>query len=428
MLNTPVLSLGDAVLGFSYAAKNQQVFDRVYYHCLGFEADDFNVLPRPAKWARQNDKLSKILKITSSLVAYSWAYVFAYLFILARIFVHAAKKKHGNSFSGETNQVVVYAVCDRSCMVLSKIKTSTSPQVWIKPPGLKFSTDPERTLGLTVIDATSLLSRSEMVSAGLWALAAHRFIVNNQSVRLGLQSYAVVEWMLMLFATAKVSPKKILTSEHHDRWAVMADFYSSLSTKSGDDCRMELAQHGREYENTYQIIEKVAEERELPYRLENVYKIHVYNQEQLRIFEKHILKRGLAKEINLIVECLDQSIALTECVGDEFKVLIVGHPFCEEFQLEIYNRLFRGSSIRCFYKPHPTAGASKKIRTAGWQFIADTDFFPRVDLLVSYPSTLVDEYREAGIPAAIHHNGGIDGSLDVIVEEIKEHMNLLGVF
>lgn len=395
-------TFGEGEYGFAMAASNQYVFDQLYYKLLNLSAEDFNGLPRPSKWVKKNTLATKALRLISGLIAFSWCYFFSYIYIATRFLMYLPIGKRVVNRPGESINTLALAICDRSCAVLSSIITNSENIVWITPPGVKLSENTSKTIGSNVFDATSFLSRREMLEACKQAYAAHRYLVAEYGIGLGLQSYAVAEWMLMFRALAVISPNKILTAEHHDRWAVMADFYCSIVKENGNRCHFELAQHGKEYESTYQDIESITNKHGLPYRLKNLCKLHVYNHEQFSIFTKNIISLNLFNENNFLVDYLPFQINLTECSGDELKVLIVGHPICENFQVRLYNSLFLEKKITCFYKPHPTAAASSKIKSIGWRFISDDNFFPNVDLIISYPSTLTDEYKMAGIPSLVH--------------------------
>lgn len=418
-------TLGQGKYGFAMAASNQYVFDELYYKLLNLSAEDFNGLPRPSKWVKKNPLATKALGLISGLIAFFWCYFFSYIYIATRFLMHLPIRNRGDNLPEKGINTLALAICDRSCVVLSTIIPNSENIVWITPPGVKLSENTSKTIGSNVFDATSFLSLREMLEACKQAYAAHRCLVKEYGIGLGLQSYAVAEWMLMLRALAVISPNKILTAEHHDRWAVMADFYCSIVKENGSRCQLELAQHGKEYESTYQDIESITNKRGLPYRLKNLCKLHVYNHEQFLIFSKNIISSNLFIENNFLVEYLPFKINLTECPGDDLKVLIVGHPICESFQIRLYNSLFLGKKITCFYKPHPTAAASSKIKSIGWRFISDDNFFPNVDLIISYPSTLTDEYKMAGIPSLVHSLRDNEESVGDFVRDANVYLDRL---
>jgi len=417
-------SLDSAKNGFVFAAKNQQVFDRLYYKLLGLTADEFNVLPRPTKWANKNLLITRVFKFISKEIAFFWCYFFSYIYMTIRSMAYLTVKRNVETLAKQNVDTVVFAVCNRTCAVLSQIVSSDLENIiWITPPKLKLSEIALKRVGKGVIDAASILSLRDRIEAIKQAFLTHRYLVAEYGINLGLQSYVIVEWMLMLWATAVVAPKKVLTTEHHDRWAVLADFYCSISKEKDRACELELAQHGIEHESTYQKIETIIQERKLPYRLKNISKIYLYDREQLAIFKKHIINERLTQGVDFSVEYFLPKINLTECLDNIPQVLFIGHRICEEFQIKIYDLLFSKEKITCFYKPHPTAKSSKKAKSVGWRFIFDEEFFPSVDLVISYPSTLADEYKTMGIPSLMHSISASEECLDDFSKIVRNHLD-----
>ncbi|ECE5475497.1 hypothetical protein LJP43_003588, partial [Salmonella enterica] len=96
-------------------------------------------------------------------------------------------------------------------------------------------------------------------------------------------------------------------------------------------------------------------------------------------------------------------------------VLVVGHSLCERAQLKIGERLSTLSDeIVVYYKEHPRARASEKVKRAAWNFITDDNYFPDVDLVISYPSTLALQYQDLNKTVLLH---GLD---NINQDEINE--------
>lgn len=413
----------DAVPGFVGAAQNQFTFDKFHYWLLALSADKFNVLPRPTKWARKHPAITSLVSAASMAIAVLWGYGLAYFYI----FLKAAKCLLRKSIEVNTHVVVpgvdlVLAICDRSCQVISHLKSDASPRIWLKPPGVRLGVNVNAQYGIEVIDALSLLSAREILRSAVNACAAHRYIVSEIDARLGMQSYTVLDWMLTLSAVHKIAPKKIITAEHHDRWAVLADHYCSISRQDGVIAALEVVQHGNEYESTYAAIDQVNDGKGLPYKLKNLSVLQVYDNDQLEIFKKNIVSKSLDFTSDVSVKIVDRVIDLVDTGISGTKVLFVGNPVCEQFQLRIFNSLANAKEIACFYKPHPTAGASHAAKTAGWTVINEKSTFPKVDFLISYPSTLIDEYKSAGIPSITHSLNARDEEFDAVMTQINLHL------
>jgi len=83
-------------------------------------------------------------------------------------------------------------------------------------------------------------------------------------------------------------------------------------------------------------------------------------------------------------------------------LLFVGHQLCENAHIALMRELMAVGGVQCFYKPHPTIGASNRILKLPWTVVPDREVFPQVNVIVSYPSTMVAEYAAHGIPAVVH--------------------------
>jgi hypothetical protein len=94
---------------------------------------------------------------------------------------------------------------------------------------------------------------------------------------------------------------------------------------------------------------------------------------------------------------------LTEVPSDgRIKILFVGHSICLDLHIHLFNELKSAHSIVTFYKPHPTEKIEKRILEQNWKLISDKHFFPKVDFLISYNSTLTIEYQNLGIESIVH--------------------------
>ncbi len=103
-------------------------------------------------------------------------------------------------------------------------------------------------------------------------------------------------------------------------------------------------------------------------------------------------------------------------------MLFVGHPLCEDFQVSVFKALHELVAIEAFYKPHPKAPMSASMANVGWKIIDAADQFPIVEMLISYPSTLVIEYEVFGIHASVHP---LDIASDSIGEFIDRTLKIL---
>ena len=404
---------------FKYAAQNQKVFDQFYYNQIELSAKEFNYFPRPAKWAKKNSLKNDCIKILSLLGSYLWGYVLCYFYIVAMNFRYAAMTK--NNYTPPENaeqRQLALAICEHSCDTILKICKTPEFLIWLAPPNAKISERKIQKLGIKIVNAASVLTLKDIINSCIDSLRSHYYIVSKYGIEIGFQSYALPSWMIMYSATQKIDPEKIFTAEHHDRWAILADCYCSEKSTKTKKCTLTLVQHGLEHPDTYRVINSLTDGQGLPYKLKNVSSLHVYDSNQLELFKKNILESDHKNKNPISAKFLTHKIKLENIRSKKLSILFIGHPICEEFHINLQKVLSKKIDADIFYKPHPAANASQKIKKAQWQIISDTEFFPRVDLVVGYPSTLVVEYEENGIPNVIHDIKASDKYLDRHESEI----------
>jgi hypothetical protein len=152
----------------------------------------------------------------------------------------------------------------------------------------------------------------------------------------------------------------------------------------------------------------------------------VFDEHSRLVFENDILSsRCLARGVE--VQRYSPLIDLV-CLPAEYKVkvLFVGHPICEAIQIEVFKRMVDTFKVSVYYKPHPTAGMSALARGQGWTVIEDKRIFPTVDLIVSYPSTLVQEYAGQGVSAVMHPLQSQEEGGAGVFADLQSKLTLLG--
>ena len=101
---------------------------------------------------------------------------------------------------------------------------------------------------------------------------------------------------------------------------------------------------------------------------------------------------------------------------------------CERGQLSLGSQLSTLSdNIVLYYKEHPKARASEKAKKTKWNFITDDDYFPDVDIVISYPSTLAYQYKELNKIVILHELDNIDqNEIDEILMTIRKNKGVYG--
>jgi hypothetical protein len=160
----------------------------------------------------------------------------------------------------------------------------------------------------------------------------------------------------------------------------------------------------------------------VPTRLRQVDELYAYNSDEAAAFQTDVFELGKLSRM-LEICFFKPTIKLTEeAISDNPKLLFVGHPLCETFHVEVFRKLTIWQDLDIYYKPHPKAPMSASMEAIKWIIIKEERLFPRADLLISYPSTLVIEYENLGIPASVHPLDVRIDDLDKFIEKTKQSL------
>ena len=156
---------------------------------------------------------------------------------------------------------------------------------------------------------------------------------------------------------------------------------------------------------------------QLHYRLAAVGSIYAYDERSEAVFRTEVLSVKAGSRVKS--HRFTPRIALTRLdPAERLRIMFVGHPLCAELQLAVLEEL-RGLDVVTYYKPHPIAGLPAICEGKAWRIIPRRDLFPEVDLLVAYRSTLVTEYEQHGVPAALHALTNDAGSVHSVLAEVR---------
>lgn len=408
----------EIVSGFLHAASNHYSFDELAYKFFEEDIDDFCGIPRPAKWLKKNRRLRKLFKNAGWWVRLFWRHCLAYLFYFRCFLSYFFGKKPFDSCGWmSSNKVLSLAICSRSVAVIDQTVVDDQGKTWLTFPWEDVAGQVGRGNG-KIIDCVSVLSRKQLVQALFYAFAAHGSLKKCENGNIIMQSYTAFDWVVVYIAIKNLAPKTLITSEHHDRWAVLVDTYCTSMLKSGGKVGFSLVQHGLEYEETYIDMANNTKSGGLPYKLKCVTDVCLYGEEQYAIFDKSIISENSCNKF-IGVSYFTPKINLYHAGSDgRVGVLFVGHTACEDLQVKIYNCVSGIFEFDFFYKPHPTAKMNKELLALGWQVVEGKLNFPRVDFLISYQSTLVDEYKAMGVDAFVHPMILNDGDFEAAMSEL----------
>ncbi|MRF60478.1 hypothetical protein [Citrobacter portucalensis] len=244
----------------------------------------------------------------------------------------------------------------------------------------------------TVISLYEVVSYYEIFKSMLLSISTFLYFFKSVNhLKWVLQIYTAPSWFLVAIALNKIQGE-IVSSEHYDRWAVLIDVISGKKKN-----RYTLVQHGSLKaldSNAYLAFQ-------IPYKLKHVGKIVVFDELEYKFFSDKILDPSLTEIIE--VEYSKPELSLSQVTSSQLTLLFIGHSLCEKEQLRICSQINRKiNNCTIYYKEHPKARASLEVRNFNFNFITDDRFFPDVDIVISYPSTLAYQYEEKGIPVLFH--------------------------
>lgn len=379
---------------FEIALNSECSIDEHYRRAFGLRGNKFVGLPRPSKWvgyAKKNPavlfaifKFSKVIWVLGGAGIYFFCQMAFYFCRSLCVPSGSVEDRTGNEFA--------LGFSKRAMDVIDSCSIGRKPDCWVLFPWVRKSSLDE---SQRVIDILSVVGFADFVMAFLLSIKALYTVGLTRTGGRGgsrvLPTYIAFQWFLARIALNKLNARFFITAEHHDRWAVLADCLVESKLRYGSS--LVVVQHG------------VESSLKAAHRLRNISRLYVYNEDSLRVFQENIIDMSFVGG-GLNVCFYMSEIFLKPLDVSKFpfgvSVLIVGHPSVEALHVFIYNTLLKGRNLNVIYKPHPTVRESKELRYLGWSVWENKDEFPEVDILISYPSTLVDEYSAVGVKAVVH--------------------------
>lgn len=224
-----------------------------------------------------------------------------------------------------------------------------------------------------------------------------RFKGFNQSII--LQTYDSFNWFLMYRVLQKIEPSCVWFVNHYDRWAILFDRIPIKSKKK-------QIQHG--------IVDK---EIIVPNKLVNIEEFYCFDENSKKIFKENYhenIKLVINyKIINNYINFMDTGFANT--------IIFIGSPYDSEKEEKIINNISKKfNNFTIFIKPHPSYSEKMylKLEKGNIKIVREKNFFPKVNLVVSYKSTLAYDYENIGIPV-IYHEGK---TVKSVIEEVSRYI------
>jgi hypothetical protein len=377
-----------SIMAYLNAIKNEIEIDTLRYKSLRLDPSEYGYLPRPSKWISTLKPYRKLLGCAS----YLWQFFFYYIFILVNylklLYMFFGRDKQ--VILPEETYTIAIAFSSRSIDVINTSLSDELKFTWLLPYWVE-SSQIKKTV--PVHDLLSLLNFKDINQIlYLTILASHCYSRKMNSVW-NLQLYTSFKWFLVYIALSKINCNFVI-SEHFDRFAVLID-----SIAQNKNNKITMIQHGLIGNTTDP--DDILYKLNLPTRLNCVSKLYAYDTNSEYFFRNNVFAHS---HNNIDVSYFTPKLTVTN-IGfrDVPKILFVGHTGCEELHSFILRSLKMKINIKAYYKPHPTENIHLNfLKKQNWIIINERDFFPSVDLLVSYPSTLTKEYESVGIKSIIH--------------------------
>jgi hypothetical protein len=383
---------------YQAACENQLQIDLSFFRQLDLDPGTYYLAPRPDVWF---SKLKYPLRFKALFLLFSksWKFLGSYLYILVMFFLTLGRfiKFH----SGENKELcyeqynnVFFTFCSKSLQIAKDDGLGIQPDLIVDFTG-EIN---EQISGDRLVLNHYLLINFRDIVHSLFKSLKFNYLFQKQAKGFWvLESYTVYNWVLTGVLVDKFKGNFII-SEHYDRWAVLVDSCIS-NRKAQAKClnTITLIQHGivqslNGNESVFNL--------NLPYKLKNIRYLYVYDQESLIFFENNVLMTLAKKTMDVCF--FSPLIKLTNLSCEKFSVLLVGHPVCLNFHIALCIYLSK-NGFNIYYKPHPATKCSlDKLRASECILIVEKEAFPKVDYLISYPSTLTLEYEQHSISSYVH--------------------------
>lgn len=394
------------VVDYLRAMRNEIAVDEYIVAMAGLDPAAYGKIPRPARWIGKARRFPFLSRVITHMSLPLWYVLGPVLFRLQRRHIGGGPATTAPRRFDVMGQIL--GLSNRTTDIVHDRHLPQMPRQWLELPWMPLSGLPD---DAEVIPAMTLLDEADIARSLELATLAHRALQGRRRLSgCGLQTYSAWRWFFARLAVDKL-PGPLLTTEHFDRWAVLVDG-SVFSTRHQQPTRrVTIMQHGSVNADGPQPGLGIR----LPTRLRAVDQLHTYSAADADVFKRDILSPHCAASEPAQTFYLPMMTLTDLAQPGRPAVLFVGHPLCEAAQCALMYELQRSVDLQAFYKPHPAIGASKRIAALPWTIIKSRSIFPRVDVIISYPSTMVAEYATHDIPAVVHQ-------MDVPAAQILDRM------
>ena len=398
------------------ATRNEVAIDEMFLALSKMSANEVGHFPRVPHWIGLATRRPDLTRSLSLIARVLWLAGGSALFFIWEYLKFSRMRRSIGAFVPPHTHGAILGLSTRVCDIVTPAQFPSFPRTWLTLPWVPLHGIPE---GAKELPMLSLLDKRAFLAALADALTAtQRMKQDRRMSSWVLQTYTAFRWFLTRRAIDQLSGI-LVTTEHFDRWAVLADrAVRECRRTPGSRLRLIVVQHGAMGALSHE--EHIPKSLlNLPIRLRQVDELYAYNSGEAAAFRANVFSPSEnARTLN--IHFFKPAIKLSgEAISDKPRLLFVGHPLCECFHIEVFRKLKEWKSLEIYYKPHPKASMSTAIGAVEWKIVKEANVFPRVDLLVSYPSTLVIEYEGVGVPASVHPINVSTDDLPLFIEKTQ---------
>lgn len=370
-----------SIIVYLKSCANEIYLDRMAMGLIGLDKEiDFEVI-RPIalkKYILKNKIFVKLLLIVSARLWIFLNFLVAFLQLLVSFFLKIRYRK----VSIINRRVLVDLTPMLSYRVMS---INAIPEIKVT----KLTSDRRN----NIYNIYNFLSMRDLISSFMFSCYSPGYLRRIESNRAQLlQTYTSYSWFVTWFALNNLQPSEIWFGNHFDRWAILIDHIKSKNT---------LVQHGIE-DGSFSP----------PIKLNSVKTLYAFNADQVLFFDQKIITSKFSIEYfkpTIVVQKLSLSVP---------SVLIIGNQSLYFKKEKSFIAGLQHLEVKVFLKPHPrqSTEAYKKLRGEfEFELLTEPYYFPDVNYVISYKSTLALEYELIGKNVFYH--------TDISTEEIISNIN-----
>ncbi|WP_156789612.1 hypothetical protein [Gracilinema caldarium] len=390
------------------ATENEISIDSAQYKRINIYSHSMGCLPRPSRWSSLLKKYGLLLVFFAHVLRVFWVAFIGCIYALyeALVFAKQWKQLHCDQWPSVSDYILSFSY--RASKIV--------PQFIVEDYAvITMPWEPAVTTAKNV-SLCVLLDPYDIVRSYVLSIASILYMSIHGRLPWILQTFTAFRWFVAYLGISKLEGH-LYIAEHYDRWAVLADVVAGQKNgrSGGGSNKLSLIQHGSL--KNLAMDESFVFDISLEYRMNNVQELFVYDEYSKNIFLTYIIGKECTPKIQYF-----KPVISTVPMGrrDSRKILFVGHPSSELLQCAMEEYLRSFENIELYYKPHPKNPATSMVTNRTWEIIESVDVFPTVDYIVSYPSTLINEYENIGISAFLHPVHVASADLDDQIDRFKK--------